>query len=330
MAGMMGSYSRRLDYVRISVTDRCNYRCLYCMPEEGVECIRHEDILTYEEILVLCRVLNEMGVRKIRLTGGEPMVRKGLLPFLERLTRELPTLHVALTTNGSFLSSTADDLARIPLSGLNVSLDTMDPDKFRLLTRRGSLNEVTEGIRKVRSGSSIPIKINTVLIKGFNDGEIPALLDFCGSCGAVLRLIEFMPLDDSVWSREQFVSADEILEKIPDKELWIPETGPRKDPNHGVPEGPARYLVNLRTRQRLGIIAAVSHHFCEACNRLRVTAAGELRSCLFSREGVLLRPALRNGDLETLRGLILSEAGKKPKCWRDALKSSQHMSQIGG
>jgi len=330
MAGLMGSYNRKLDYVRISITDRCNYRCRYCMPEDGIACLGHDEILSYEEILELCRLLLGMGVRKVRITGGEPMVRKGLIGFLKRLVAELPSLHVALTTNGSFLLSTAEELSGIRLSGLNVSLDSMDPEKFRFLTRLGSLEDVLEGIRAVRSKSGIPIKINTVLIRGFNDGDVPALLSFAKSCGAVLRLIEFMPLDDSVWSRDRFISADEILENLPERENWVPEISGRRDPNHGVPEGPARYLVNARTGQRLGIIAAVSHHFCETCNRLRVTASGELRSCLFSNEGVSLREALREGDLETVRKLILAEAEKKPKCWKDAAASSQHMSQIGG
>lgn len=330
MAGLMGSFQRKLDYVRISITDRCNYRCQYCMPEEGITCLGHEEILTYEEILELCRLLQGMGVRKVRLTGGEPMVRKELIGFLKRLVGELPTLHVALTTNGSFLLSSAEALSRIPLSGLNVSLDTMNPEKFRFLTRLGSLEDVLDGIRAVRSRSSVPIKINAVLIRGFNDREVSDLLGFARSCGAVLRLIEFMPLDDSVWSRDRFISADEILENLPERENWIPENSGRRDPNHGIPEGPARYLVNSRTGQRLGIIAAVSHHFCETCNRLRITASGELRSCLFSTEGVSLREALRNGDLETVRNLVLAEAGKKPKCWRDATATTQHMSQIGG
>jgi cyclic pyranopterin phosphate synthase len=330
MAGLMGSFNRKLDYVRISITDRCNYRCQYCMPEEGISCLGHNEILTYEEILDLCRLLQGMGVRKVRLTGGEPMVRKGLIDFLKRLVGELPTLHVALTTNGSFLLASAEELSKIPLSGLNVSLDSMNPDRFRTLTRLGSLEDVLEGIRAIRSRSSLPIKINTVLIRGFNDGEIPDLLDFAKSCGAVLRLIEFMPLDDSVWSRDRFISADEILDSLPDRENWIPEKPGRRDPNHGVPEGPARYLVHAQTGQRLGIIAAVSHHFCETCNRLRVTASGELRSCLFSTEGVSLREALRSGELGTVRNLILSEAWKKPKCWKDASVTSQPMSRIGG
>lgn len=330
MAGLMGSFNRRLDYVRISVTDRCNYRCRYCMPEEGVDWLEHDRILTYEDLLVLSRVLHEMGVRKIRITGGEPTVRKGLTGFLRRLHEEIPTLHVALTTNGSLLLTMAEELSSIPLAGLNVSLDSMDAEKFRFLTRCGSLDVVLQGILAFRERSRVPLKINTVLMRGFNDAEIPDLLNFAGSCGAVLRLIEFMPLDDSVWSRDRFISADEILESLPDRGKWIPESTARRSPNHGIPEGPARYLVHAETGQRLGIIAAVGHHFCETCNRLRITATGELRSCLFSPEGVSLREALRAKDLETVRGLIVAEAGRKPKCWKDASVSSRHMSQIGG
>ncbi len=330
MAELKGSFARTLDYVRISITDRCNYRCQYCMPEEGIPCMGHEEILSYEEIMDLCLVLHELGVRKVRITGGEPMVRKGLLGFLRLLVEKLPDLHVALTTNGSLLLQTAEELSKIPLSGINVSLDTMNPEKFRSLTRRGSLEEVLEGIRALRAASGVPLKINTVLIRDFNDDEITELLRFAGSCNAVLRLIEFMPLDESVWNRNRFISADEIVDRLPDREKWIPEASGRRNPNHGIPEGPARYLVNVETGQRLGIIAAVSHHFCENCNRLRVTAAGELRSCLFSAEGVSLREALRKKDLGAARRLIIAEAGRKPRCWKDVVLSPQHMSQLGG
>ncbi len=330
MAGLKGSFNRRLDYVRISITDRCNYRCRYCMPEDGISWLGHDEILRYEEILALCRLLHEMGVRKVRLTGGEPMVRKGLTDFLRLLVGEIPSLHVALTTNGSFLLQSAEDLSKIPLCGLNVSLDSMDPGKFRSLTRLGSLEEVLQGIIAFRSRSRIPIKINTVLMRGFNEEEVPALLEFARSCDAVLRLIEFMPLDDSVWTRDRFISADEIVAGLPDADKWIPDVFGKKNPNHGVPQGPARTLVHTGTGQRLGIIAVVSHHFCETCNRLRITASGELRSCLFSEKGVSLMEPLRRGDLETVRELILAEAGRKPKCWRDAAASSRHMSRIGG
>ena len=330
MAGLKGSFCRSIDYVRISVTDRCNYRCQYCMPPEGVSCLEHGEILTYEEIQRLCRILLDLGVRKVRFTGGEPMVRKGFLDFLEKFTKELPDLHVALTTNGSLLGLSAERLSKIPLSGLNVSLDSMDAEKFHALTRTGSLEGVLGGIRAFRAISGVPIKINTVLIKGFNDNEIPALLDFAGECGAVLRLIEFMPLDDSVWSRDRFIPAGEILERLPDRERWLPDTVFGRDPNHGVPEGPARYLVHSVTGQRMGIIAAVSRHFCDTCNRLRVTASGEIRSCLFSTQGVSVRKALREGDEKGARDLILAEAWKKPRCWADAAACSQHMSQIGG
>lgn len=330
MAGLTGSFRRRIDYVRISVTDRCNYRCQYCMPPEGVSCLEHDEILAYEEILRLCRLLSDLGVRKVRFTGGEPMVRKGFLDFLEKFTKELPELHVALTTNGSLLGASAERLSNIPLSGLNVSLDSMDPEKFHALTRTGSLEAVLGGVRAFRAISGIPIKINTVLIKGFNDDEVPALLAFAKECGAVLRLIEFMPLDDSVWSRDRFIPAEKILERLPDSEKWHPDTLFGRDPNHGVPEGPARYLVHSVTGQRLGIIAAVSRHFCDTCNRLRVTASGEIRSCLFSAQGVSVRQALREGDGKRVRELILAEVWKKPRCWADTVARSQHMSQIGG
>ena len=208
MAVMTDDFGRDLNYVRISVTDRCNYRCKYCMPPEGVEYLEHSEIMRYEEISFLCSVFWELGVRKVRFTGGEPLVRKGLVSFLKELNREFPEMKTALTTNGSLLEEYAEGLAQANLHSLNISLDTLDPVKFAGVTRLGDLDRVISGIRAAVKAGLRNIKLNTVLIRGFNDGEIAALMNFAKRERVLLRLIEFMPLEDGVWNEESFISGE--------------------------------------------------------------------------------------------------------------------------
>jgi len=317
-------FNRTLDYVRISITDRCNFRCRYCMPEEGISFIPHSRIMSYENITFLAAVLERMGVRKLRFTGGEPFLRKGFPGFIESIRKELPGLKIAVTTNGSLLEQSVDFLKNAGVSGVNVSLDTIDPDDFRDITRVGELKPVIRGIEKA-CASRLPVKINTVLIRGFNDHSIQALLDFAQSCGAVLRLIEFMPLDKSVWSENRFISADAIVGMLPEPDAW--ET---LDTSSDHSSGPAKYYRNRSTGQKLGIIAPVTHHFCETCNRLRITATGEVRACLFSDSGVDLFQALKDKDEPRLRAMLASAAESKPECWMQLASSIRPMSRIGG
>jgi len=318
-------FARRLNYIRISITDRCNYRCVYCMPEDGIEWIPHERIISYEEIILLARVLKDLGVEKIRFTGGEPLVRKGFFQFLDDLKKQVPGIRTVLTTNGSLIRAYFEQIAKSPLSGVNISLDTLNPDLFRFITRNGSLEEVTSGIRMLSQQRNMPIKLNTVLMKGINDEEVPALVDFAHEIGVQLRLIEFMPLDNSVWKGDLFVAASEIFGKLPEPFRWV-----RQDNSGDHSAGPAKYYRNSQTGQNLGIIESVSHHFCESCNRLRISATGVLRPCLFSEVGVDLRPALIEGDLEKIKMLILEGALKKPKSLKGFAPSSTHMSRVGG
>lgn len=326
MARIVDRYGRHLTYVRISVTDRCNFRCRYCMPPSGVSWVPHEAILSYEEILGLCGVLGELGVEKVRFTGGEPLVRKGFVDFLYRLKEKHPQLQVAITTNGSLLKEWAHRLADLNLTALNISLDTISKDKFSYITRGGNLEEVISGIDAFRSHSDATIKINAVLIKDFNDGEgeISALIAFARSRKAIPRFIEFMPLDDDVWSRDRFMSADNMVEVL--RAMGYTHFSDEEGQN----SGPATYLQNPLTGQRVGIIAAISHHFCDRCNRLRVTAMGEMRSCLFADSGVNLKEPLSSGDLEEVRKRIMECVAAKPQSWMGLKSSSRHMSQIGG
>ena len=318
-------FERQLNYVRISITDRCNFRCLYCMPEEGLEWIPHDRIMTYEEILFLAQVLKGMGVEKVRFTGGEPLVRKGFFPFLDAFNASVTGVRTVLTTNGSLIPQFIDEISRSGLSGVNVSLDTLDEDLFRFITRGGRLQDVIEGIGLLAKRTEIPIKINTVLMKGVNDGEVKALLDFARFNRAVLRLIEFMPLDDSVWKKDLFIPASAIFQKLPDPEKWE-----RLDKSSDHSAGPARYYRNSSTGQELGLIEAVSHHFCDSCNRLRVSATGIMRPCLFSEEGVFLRPALLSGDAAMVEALVLQAVSCKPGSYNQARSGAMHMSRIGG
>lgn len=325
MAKLKDSLGRKINYVRISLTDRCNFRCRYCMPEEGVNWLSHEEILTYEELLRLTGLLWEMGIQKIRFTGGEPLVRKGIISFLRSVRDNTPDLRLTLTTNGAFLDELADQIASLDLSGINVSLDTVDPEKFRFITRCGELQKVLQGLAAVREKApDLSIKINTVLIRGFNDMEVPSLLQTAQDAGAVLRLIEFMPLDSDVWSKDRFISSDEILNSLRQTGNWVEILSN----DHSA--GPARYFRHSETGQRIGVIAAVSHHFCPTCNRLRITATGEIRPCLFSKDGLDLRHALRSHDMVEAERIIRQGIQTKPKCWMEIASGTNHMSQIGG
>lgn len=324
MAQLTDAYGRTLRYVRISVTDRCNFRCTYCMPAAGVRCIDHDAILRYEDITFLCSVLWELGMRKFRFTGGEPLVRKGLVPFLGRLKADFPGMKLALTTNASLLDRYAGQLAQIGLHSLNISLDTLDREKFASITRTGSLDTVIKGIKAAVSAGIKNIKLNTVLIKGFNEAEIAGLLAFAKKEHLLLRLIEFMPIEDEVWSAANFISGTEIIGMLPDSKLWRPDKAGGED------EGPARYYVNKKTGDVIGVIEAVSNHFCDTCNRLRVSASGGLRACLFDEKETSLLEMIRGRDKDGLTELILSGVKEKPRCWDDVRKGRLHMSRIGG
>lgn len=316
---------RILNYIRISITDRCNFRCRYCMPEKGVPWIEHDLILSYEDILFLCYVLEKMGAKKLRFTGGEPLVRRGFLPFLAQVRHQFSSMELSLTTNGSLLTSAAPQILPLKLKSINVSLDTLSPEKFRYITSTGNLEDVLAGIHSVKGQTETEIKINTVLIKGFNDEEIPSLLTFARNEGVLLRLIEFMPLDSGVWSKDCFISADHIMASLPDAAFWEKEKGVVSPCS-----GPAVYFTHKGTGQRLGIIAAVSHHFCATCNRLRVTSVGKILSCLFCQDGIDIRQALRLRDEKMVVESFMLAVSKKPKQWLDVQSGHEHMSQIGG
>ena len=236
----------------------------------------------------------------------------------------MPHIKTALTTNASLLEEYAEGLARAGLHSLNISLDTLDPEKFRKITRIGDIERVYAGIRAAKRAGLSNIKLNTVLIRGFNDGEVERLLEFAEEHGLLLRLIEFMPLEDDVWTKEAFISGEEILSMLPGGR-WI-----REERGGTNSDGPAQYFVNEATGRRIGVIDAVSNHFCKSCNRLRVSAEGGLRTCLFSENETPLKDIIERRDADALRETLLSAARAKPRCWSDVKTGTLHMSGIGG
>jgi cyclic pyranopterin phosphate synthase len=305
------SQGRRISYLRVSLTDRCNYRCQYCMPEEGVSLVPRADVLTFEEIERLVRVMMGFGVRRVRLTGGEPTVRKDCVELVDRLGR-LGLEDLAMTTNGERLLELAEPLKRAQLSRLNVSVDTLSPQKFRAITRRGNLDRVLAGIEAARAVGFTGTKINAVVMGGINDDDIPSLCEWSWERAIVPRFIESMPMSDgALFVAGGFCAAAEIRARI------AAAFGPLvDDEGRGVAGvGPARYRRVAAGRfagARVGIISAVSEPFCESCNRVRLSATGTLHTCLAVDDDTDLRGLLRAGASdEALAQKVLSAVSAK-------------------
>ncbi|MDX2035732.1 MAG: GTP 3',8-cyclase MoaA [Isosphaeraceae bacterium] len=305
-ARLIDGFGRIHNNLRISVTDRCNIRCVYCMPET-VQFLPKSSLLSYEEISRVVRVASTLGVDKIRLTGGEPLVRRDL-PVLVRSLREIPGIaDIGLTTNGITLAPVARELWDAGLRRINVSLDTMDPGRFLEITRRTGFEQVIEGILAAKAAGFDPVKINAVAIKGTTEPDIVPLAEFCREHRLELRFIEYMPLDaDNLWEREKVLFASEILETI---SAQVGPLDPVSDPD---PRAPALDYDYRDGGGRVGFIASVSRPFCMSCNRLRLTAEGKLRNCLFSLEETDLRPLLRGDgtDEQIAKALRESVASK--------------------
>jgi len=299
------------------------------MPEEGVEWISHDKVLSYEDILFLVGILCDLGVKKIRFTGGEPLVRKGMIPFLEKVISSFSGLQVALTTNGSTLTRDSPLLARIGLASINISLDTMDAEKFSAMTCGAELQPVLDGIDaliSLVSHAKTKIKMNSVLIRGFNDDDmIEQLADFAFKKGILLRFIEFMPFYSNLWSTETFMPFSDALARLNGfSNRWIED-----QPENNLSIGPARYYVNSVSGQRIGVISAVSRHFCEMCNRLRFTSTGDVRPCLFDDRQISIAEALKNRDEKKVRELLHKAAATKPESGV-AHSDKTRMHTIGG
>jgi len=287
------TFGRLHDNLRISVTDRCNIRCFYCMPEENPAYVPRGEVLTFEEIERFTRVAARLGIRKIRLTGGEPLVRKGL-PDLVRLLSAVPGIDdLALTTNGVLLADCARELHDVGLRRINVHLDTLDPDKFRQITRRDGLEQVLEGLEEAKRVGLAPIKINAVAVRDLTEDDIVPLARFGREHGFDVRFIEFMPLDaDGAWRRDRVLFAADILERI-SREVGPLEPAPGQDPT--APASEFRFVDGVGG---VGVIASVSRPFCGSCNRVRLTADGMLRNCLFALDELNVKSLLRSGGTD--------------------------------
>jgi cyclic pyranopterin phosphate synthase len=329
----LDGYSRPINYLRVSVTDRCNLRCQYCMPPEGIPWISHDAVLRYEEIALVVRVAAELGVSHIRLTGGEPLVRLGVEDLVRMLAGIPGVDDFAMTTNGILLPRYARVLAEAGLDRVNISLDTLRPERFQSITRGGHIEDVLAGIEAAHQAGLEPVKINTVVMRGTNDDEVVDLAWRTMEPGWNVRFIEWMPVGntappgDDAW-REKVVAAEEMKQQI---EAALGDLEPAKDGKGG---GPARYYRLLRAKGTIGFITPVSDHFCYHCNRLRLTADGQLRPCLLSDREIDLRTPLRQGaDAAQIKALILQAIESKPL--QHHLNECDHpenrvMSQIGG
>ncbi|MDI6890184.1 MAG: GTP 3',8-cyclase MoaA [Thermodesulfovibrionales bacterium] len=307
MSGPKDNYQRIINYLRVSITDRCNLRCIYCMPSEGLTPIEHKEILRYEEIVRIVRIAAGIGVRKVRITGGEPLVRKNATYLIASIRNIGGIEDLSLTTNGILLEQYAKELAEAGLERVNISLDSLRPDRYREITRGGDINSVLRGIEAAEKAGLRPIKINMVPIRGLNSDEIGEFAKMTLKVPYQVRFIEFMPFGtEDMWRPEKFISADEIksiAERI----------GPLTPAKLGK-SGPARYFRFDGASGVVGFISPLSNHFCGECNRLRLTADGKLRPCLFSETEIDLKPALRGGAPDDeIRRLIKLSIEVKPE-----------------
>lgn len=333
-AQLIDPFARAITYLRVSVTDRCDFRCVYCMSEH-MEFLPKAELLTLEELDRLCSTFISLGVRKLRITGGEPLVRRGIMTFFEGMARHLGSGaldELTLTTNGSQLRRFARDLAAVGVRRINVSLDTLDERRFAEITRWGRFAQVIDGI-DAAAEAGLKVKINTVALRGVNDGEIHDLVAWCGERGHDLTFIEVMPMGDlgNEDRLEQYYSLRDLRSDL-DTRWTLTDTAERTG-------GPARYARVAETGGRIGFITPLTHNFCESCNRVRVTCTGQLYMCLGQEDDADLRAALRShpDDDAPLRETIRAAIARKPKGHdfdysrqKVSGQVSRHMSHTGG
>ncbi|MCL2153072.1 MAG: GTP 3',8-cyclase MoaA [Oscillospiraceae bacterium] len=323
---MWDAHNRRIDYARVSITDRCNLRCLYCMPGD-IPFIPHNDILRYEEILRVCATLAKLGVKTVRVTGGEPLVRKGCPDFLKELKKVPGVKHIALSTNAALLEPHIETLSKLELDSLNISVDSLDPETYARITGRDALSAVLGSLNAaIKAG--LRVKVNFVPLRGLNDNEILPIARLAEANPVDARYIELMPSDAG--NCVKGVTSDEVLA------ILANEYPDLKSDNSPRGFGPARYFVSARLRGAIGIIDAVSNRFCSSCNRLRLTSTGFLKLCLFHGDGLDLRQMLRGGASDDdIESRIEEAVYNKPES-RQAQGGSNpesrigRMSQIGG
>lgn len=326
---LVDSFNRRINYLRISVTDRCNLRCRYCMPSEGVDLLPPDQVLHYEELLRIARLAIAGGITKIRITGGEPLVRKGLTEFISTLSHIEGLYDLSLTTNGLLLEDFAQSLYEAGLRRVNVSLDSLKPERYSAITRTrlGTLDRVLSGIRWAREVGLNPVKINMVVIRGVNDDEIIEFAELTRGEDLHVRFIEYMPMGrNESWSSDSYLPSEKVKS--------ILETSGKLIPADGKGSGPAVIYKFPKGNGRIGFISPISHHFCNSCDRLRITADGKMRTCLFSDSEVDLIGPMRSGvsDKE-LFNILHYGTSIKPRGHnldQGGGETLRHMYQIGG
>jgi GTP 3',8-cyclase len=299
---LVDAFNRRISYLRVSVTDRCNLRCLYCMPEAGLPWIPKGDILAYEEIVRIVRAAAAVGVRSVRLTGGEPLVRRDLPVLVEALRDVAGVDDIALSTNGLLLADHIEALSAAGLNRVNVSLDTLREDRFRIIARRPGLDRVLAGIDAAIAAGLAPVKVNCVVMRGQNDDELHDFAELTRRRSVFVRFIELMPVEENAGlQRDAYVSSDEILRRIAEGGELRPVAGPGGN-------GPARYFAFADALGAVGVISPLSHDYCETCNRVRLSADGRLRLCLFGDHEIDLRTPARAGASQAELATILRGA----------------------
>ena len=326
---LIDGMGRTIVNLRISVTDRCNFRCTYCMPADNVEFMDRSNLLSFEEIQRVAQIVSRMGINRLRLTGGEPLMRKNLSVLIKMLNEVDGIDDIAMTTNAYFLKDQAQSLKDAGLKRLNVSLDALDPDKFRDVNRRDCLQSVLDGLDTARKVGFKSIKINAVAVRNFSETEIMGLIEMGRSEGFEIRFIEFMPLDsDKVWERDKVLFGHEIIDLIKENYELVPI-------DNSLEIGPASEYNFADGKGKVGIITAVSNPFCDHCNRIRMTADGKLRTCLFSTNETDLKELIRSGStdehiIEALnQAVLIKEPGHKINL-DDFERPTRAMHAIGG
>jgi cyclic pyranopterin phosphate synthase len=330
-------HGRTIDYLRISITDRCNLRCLYCMPEEGVSWRPHNAMLSLEEIARFVAIAAQEGFSRVRLTGGEPLVRLGILDLVRTISQTPGIERVAMTTNGILLPKYANSLRAAGLNRVNISLDTLDPAQFTHITRWGNINDVFAGIDSALQVGFDPVKINAVVVRSLNQ-DLFAFARLSVDRPLHIRFIEYMPVGDPEgedglgWTKKDTIPNEELIALI-DAQALAAGLGPLVPLNNAAkPEGwgPAQYYQFEGAQGTVGFISALSRHFCSECNRLRMTAEGQLRPCLFSDQEFDIKEVLRRGSDDEIRRTLHEALGSKPEEHHNQVGTDRLMSQIGG
>lgn len=317
---MIDNYNRKINYLRVSVTDKCNLRCRYCMPEEGVPHREHSDMMSVDETLMAIQSAAELGINKIRITGGEPLVKKGIVKLCSAVAGTPGIEEVCITTNGVLLPQYADELKNAGVDRLNISLDTLDPEKFHYITRIGELQDVMDGMKAAEEAGFENTKINCVLMGGFNDDEIEDFVNLTREKPIEVRFIELMPIGGGIdFEKQQFVSCEEVLNRVPELEPIDQDGGVAK--LYQIPGAPGR----------VGLIRPISCEFCEGCNKIRLTADGKIKPCLHLDQEISLKGLMQEEMTETLKTAILEKPERREAMDADNPSlAGRDMNEIGG